>query len=80
MPDDGRFYVEMTPELKRVLLEFRREELRTLERGDIVRHADGDSCIVLDNNNGRPIAIRTIEISNPQEWTIVKRHDWNPRG
>lgn len=29
-------------------------------------------CIVLDNYEGRAIAVKTIENTNPQEWTIIK--------
>lgn len=53
--------------------------IKDLQRGDIVRHANGRSYVVIcgatpDRN---AVAVSEIEVSNPSEWTIVKRHDWN---
>jgi hypothetical protein len=52
-------------------------ELKKLERGDIVRHnVSGESYIVLEPRRtvaGRVVvAIREIEISNPVEWTLAR--------
>ena len=57
------------------------EELRSLHRGDIVLHTGGDSYIIVaseycNGNAVRHVAIREIQVSNPNEWTVVKHHDW----
>jgi hypothetical protein len=53
-------------------------ELRSLQHGDIVRHMNGKVYVIIETHADRsPIAIRTITVSNPQEWRIIKRHDWS---
>lgn len=53
-----------------------RERLESLERGDIIQHiGTGASYIVLENRNGDITAIRVIHATNPQEWTLVAKHD-----
>lgn len=55
------------------------EQIQALQRGDIVRHAKGEAYIVLDNDGRIVTAIRHITVSNPSEWTLVKKHDWLDR-
>ena len=49
--------------------------IRQLKRGDIVQHiGSGNSYIIIDVHQGttdRALAIREIEISNPDEWVLV---------
>lgn len=52
------------------------EDLRSLQEGDTVRNlGDGSAFIVvrLNHERGTAIAIRTIEVSNPDEWAVVGR-------
>jgi hypothetical protein len=48
------------------------EEFEHLEQGDIVRHMDsGDSMVVTANYGKRVTAVRTADLSNPDEWKLV---------
>lgn len=50
------------------------DELKELERGDIVRHlGDAGSFVVCDNFGKRVTAVRTADITNPSEWEVVVR-------
>jgi len=49
------------------------QEFKNLERGDIVRHAEGiSSYVVTDNYNGRVTAVDSADITNPEEWILMK--------
>ena len=53
-------------------------ELRSLQRGDIVRHhATGNVYLVIRNDGRAVVAIREIQISNPSEWVRVFRNELN---
>ena len=54
------------------------EDLKTLDRGDIVRHSNGDSYVVIvaAYGNQPAVAVRDIQVSNPTEWKVIKRHNW----
>lgn len=47
------------------------EELRRLKEGDVVQHADGDGYVIVRDMGRTKLAIRTIEVSNPSEWSRV---------
>ena len=50
------------------------QEMRSLKDGDIVRHAvTGEAYMVIANYSGRPIAVRTVELSNPSEWELAAK-------
>ena len=53
-----------------------KDELGKLNRGDIVRHTNGNAYIIISNHSGNVLAIREITVSWGVEWTLVKRHDW----
>lgn len=59
------------------------EQFKSLHRGDIIRHRNGDSHVIIDtryNNIGEPVehtAIREVHVSMPHEWEVVRQHDWN---
>lgn len=47
------------------------EELANLKRGDLVRNVgSGESYMILDTYL-RPIAVRSVTVTNPQEWEKV---------
>jgi hypothetical protein len=47
-------------------------DINKLRPGDIVRHKSGsEGYIVTDNYGYFAIAVRTIHISNPNEWVLV---------
>lgn len=55
-----------------------REEMESLNVGDIVRHADPSHIgrqqyIVTGNYGGRVTAVKTIDIMNPSEWVVIDR-------
>ena len=53
------------------------EEMKHLERGDIVKHAlDPRTFIVTGNYGGRVTAVATVDITNPPEWEVVLKADW----
>ena len=46
--------------------------MKALKPGDIVKNQDwGDSFIVVANYGDRVTAVRTADITNADEWTIV---------
>jgi hypothetical protein len=47
--------------------------IEKLKRGDIIKHKDGDSYVVVENYNQYAVGIRTITISNPYEWDMVDK-------
>jgi hypothetical protein len=51
------------------------QELGELGPGDIIGHASGDgiSYIVTANYGDRVTAVRTVDITNPGEWMIVRK-------
>jgi hypothetical protein len=53
-----------------------KEAIAALDHGDIVRHGNGEAFVVLQNDGKTVTAVRTIIVSNPIEWTLLKRHDW----
>lgn len=48
-----------------------RDELRALKPGDIIRNASGLGYVVTDNTGSRATAVRTVDVTNPDEWTLV---------
>jgi hypothetical protein len=49
------------------------EEFENLERGDIVRGKHSTLSYVVDAHHGyAAIGVRSVEISNPSEWDLVK--------
>lgn len=52
-----------------------------LTRGDIVRHIGTGDSFVIERGNSRNsyTAVRTIDISNPQEWIVYRREPPKPR-
>lgn len=54
------------------------ENIKNLQAGSIVRHKNGSvSYVVTANYGNRATAVRTIDITNPSEWEILKLTD-NP--
>lgn len=48
------------------------EEMKHLERGDIVKpHGDSRTFVVTGNYGGRVTAVATVDITNPPEWEVV---------
>ena len=50
------------------------QDLDRLVHGDVVRHANGDAYVVVRGSvpgGQRAIAIRTIEVSNLDEWRVL---------
>ena len=53
------------------------ELIHDLESGDVLRHRNGSTYIVLrgaKQNGGRPIAVREVSIDRPNEWFLVRKH------
>ena len=51
-----------------------REEFERLREGDIVRSKlSGDSYVVTANCRGRVTAVRTADLTNPDEWEVVPK-------
>lgn len=49
------------------------DELRALKPGDIIRHVHGSYGLVVTGNYGsRVTAVRTVDVTNPDEWTLVQ--------
>lgn len=47
-------------------------QLKGLQRGDLVRHkGSGDSLVVTGNYGDRVTAVRTVDMTNPNEWDQV---------
>ena len=50
------------------------ENVLTLVRGQIVRNkGSGHSYVIVADDNDYPTGVRTVEISNAQEWLLVER-------
>lgn len=54
-----------------------REQFLKLTRGDIVRSASGRSYIVSAHYGEHAIAVDAIDISNPQEWTLIHKTSYD---
>jgi hypothetical protein len=51
-----------------------KDELKNLRYGDLVRSkASGASYIVTANYGGRVTAVRTADLTNPDEWELVQK-------
>lgn len=49
-------------------------DFESLERGDVIRHKIGGDSFIVDANHGdRITAVRTIDVTNPVEWDIVRK-------
>jgi len=52
------------------------EEMKYLERGDIVKHHSDSITFVVTGNYGKRItAVATVDITNPIEWEVVLKAD-----
>lgn len=50
------------------------EEIKSLNRGDIVKHLGSPrSFIVTGNYGGRVTAVATVDITDPIEWEVMAR-------
>lgn len=50
------------------------DDLKNLNVGDLVRHAAFHGVYVVTGNYGdRVTAVRTVDLTNPSEWEIVKK-------
>jgi hypothetical protein len=52
------------------------EQFKNLQRGDIVKHvlnSKGDSIVIMANYGGRVTAVRTYDLTNPDEWELVMK-------
>jgi len=55
------------------MIELKEFRLQELKPGDIIRSRfSGDSFIVFDNFGSYVVAVRTVNVSNPCEWFLVK--------
>ena len=51
------------------------EEFNSLKKGDMVKHKSCPECYVVTTNYGNHItAVDTIDMTRPDEWEIVKKH------
>lgn len=51
-----------------------KEEFKKLEMGDIIRHKlDVKSVVVTGNFGDRVTAVRTVDVTNPSEWDVIKK-------
>ncbi|WP_338661774.1 hypothetical protein VQH23_16255 [Pararoseomonas sp. SCSIO 73927] len=48
------------------------EQLRRLGPGDVVQHANGDGYVIILDRGATKVAVRTVEVSNPAEWTLIR--------
>ncbi len=48
------------------------KEMQALKRGDIVQGASGRSYVIVELTAAGPVAVRSVTITNPDEWTLVK--------
>jgi len=50
-------------------------KISDLKRGDIIHHKSGtrESYVVTGTYGKRAIAVRTVDVTNPLEWQIIKR-------
>lgn len=49
-------------------------DFKRLAPGDVVRHkTSGDAMVITDSVAGqRAIAVRTVEVTNPDEWDLIR--------
>jgi hypothetical protein len=49
-----------------------KEEFNSLQEGDIVRHEDSSSAVMVTGNyGGRVTAVRTYDLTHPPEWKLI---------
>ena len=54
-----------------------KKQFEKLECGDIVKHIIGDkSIIVMANYGSRVTAVRTYDLTNPDEWELVMKANY----
>lgn len=72
-PDD--FYPDLDPAPAGASPSMTEDQMLRLQVGDIVRHRhSADGVVVTGNYGTHLIAVRTVRISNPHEWTLVSKH------
>jgi hypothetical protein len=49
------------------------QEFDALEVGDIVIHATGQTYLVTGNYGDHVAAVRTVDMTNPQEWKVLSK-------
>lgn len=47
-----------------------------LSCGDIVRHATGETWVIMANYGGRMTAVRTMDIHNRTEWQLLFKSNY----
>ena len=51
-----------------------KDEIKNLKTGDILRHKLGlNGYVVTANYGDRITAVRTVDITNPDEWDLIKK-------
>jgi hypothetical protein len=51
-----------------------RDEFLKLQPGDIVRHVLGESSFIVTVNYGTHVtAVRTADLTNPEEWLLIQK-------
>ena len=56
------------------------DEFKNLTRGDIVRHKGlGDSWLIDMSYGNRKTAIRTVDLTNPDEWELISKANYKIR-
>lgn len=54
-----------------------KEEMRHLQRGDIVRHVTSEhGVVVMENYGDRVTAVQTVDITNANEWLLIKKANY----
>lgn len=56
-----------------------KEELYSLERGDIVSDSNDNRYIVTANYGGRVTAVKTVDITNPIEWNVILKSSYKEK-
>lgn len=52
----------------------KKEEMKNLQPGDLVRHILHTKAAVVTGNYGEHItAVQTFDVSNPSEWIVVQK-------
>lgn len=50
------------------------EQFKKLDVGDLVRHVEGSVVWIVTGNYGdRITAVRSVDLTQPNEWALVKR-------
>jgi hypothetical protein len=49
------------------------EQLRKLQRGDLVRHKSSGNALVIDRSGPYPVGVRITSLTNPAEWDQVDK-------